>query len=73
VVTIAGTSTGTLSAFGEQALRRQDGSLLAPNELQGPAIWSAFVDGSLIAQWRVYGDTPELRDALGIPASPSTV
>lgn len=35
--------------------------------LNGPALWSARVDGERVAQWRVYADTPENRAALRIP------
>ncbi|MGE0543415.1 MAG: nuclear transport factor 2 family protein [Dehalococcoidia bacterium] len=67
-VTLVGTSTGTLTPFGEQTLRRPDGTLPAPNQLQGPAIWTACVEDGLIAQWRVCSDTADVRAALGIPA-----
>jgi ketosteroid isomerase-like protein len=67
-ITLVGTSTGTLTPFGEQALRRPDGTLPAPDELQGPAIWTACVEDGLIAQWRVYSDTADVRAALGLPA-----
>jgi hypothetical protein len=72
-VTLVGMSTGTLTPLGEQALRRPDGTLPAPEELQGPAIWTAFLENGLIAQWCVYGDSPEVHVALGIPASQSAV
>ncbi len=67
-VTLVGTSSGTLTPFGEQALRRPDGSLPAPDELQGPAIWTARVEDGLIAQWCVYGDAPEVRATIGVSA-----
>ncbi len=66
-VTLVGSTTGTLSAFGREALRRADGTLPAPDELQGPAIWTARIVDDKVAQWRVYRDTPEVRAALAIP------
>jgi ketosteroid isomerase-like protein len=35
-------------------------------DLDGPAIWTAHVVGDLVAQWRVYEDTPEIRRRLGV-------
>jgi uncharacterized protein (TIGR02246 family) len=35
-------------------------------DLHGPALWSARVVGSRIAEWRVHDDTPEERAALGL-------
>lgn len=34
--------------------------------LDGPAIWAAKVDNDLVAEWRVYLDTPENRAKLNI-------
>lgn len=34
--------------------------------LSGPALWQAKVEDGLIAQWRVFEDTPENRRALGL-------
>lgn len=33
-------------------------------QLNGPALWSAKLDGALIKEWRVYADTPANRAAL---------
>jgi uncharacterized protein (TIGR02246 family) len=68
VVTLIGETTGTLSPFGHEALRRPDGTLPGQEELQGPAIWTALVREGLVAQWRVYWDTPATRAALGLPS-----
>ncbi|QKZ24402.1 nuclear transport factor 2 family protein [Streptomyces chartreusis] len=38
-------------------------------ELAGPALWTARVSGTLVAEWRVYEDTPAMRHELGLPAS----
>ncbi len=65
-VTLIGRSTGTLLAEGAETLRRPDGTLPPPDELQGPAIWTGRVRDGLIAQWRVYWDTPAVRAALGL-------
>ena len=35
--------------------------------LDGPAIWTAKVENDLVAEWRVYLDTPENREKLGLP------
>ena len=35
-------------------------------ELDGPAIWTAKVEGDKLAEWRVYEDTSENRKKLGI-------
>jgi uncharacterized protein (TIGR02246 family) len=35
--------------------------------LAGPALWTAHVRDSLVAEWRVYDDTPEVRRRLGAP------
>ena len=67
-VMLLGRSSGTLSAHGREALRRPDGGLPPQDELQGPAIWTARIANSLVAQWRVYADMPETRITLGIPA-----
>jgi ketosteroid isomerase-like protein len=34
--------------------------------LNGPAIWTARVGGNTVTQWRVYHDTSETRQALGL-------
>lgn len=34
--------------------------------LEGPAIWTAKVQGKLVAEWRVYEDTPENRSRFGL-------
>jgi ketosteroid isomerase-like protein len=34
--------------------------------LNGPAIWTAEIRDGLVAEWRVYEDTPEIRTSLGI-------
>ena len=34
--------------------------------LDGPAIWTARVENGLIAEWRVYLDTPENRKKVGL-------
>jgi len=36
------------------------------SDLEGPALWTARVDGNLVAEWRVHDDTPEGRRRLGI-------
>ena len=66
-VLLLGRSSGTLSAHGREALRRPDGGLPPQDQLQGPAIWTARIANSLVAQWRVYADMPETRSTLGIP------
>jgi len=35
--------------------------------LDGPALWTAKIEGDLIAEWRVYLDTIENRHKLGLP------
>jgi ketosteroid isomerase-like protein len=35
--------------------------------LDGPAIWTARVEGGLVAEWRVYLDTDENRRLLELP------
>jgi|GEM_PF-271107 ketosteroid isomerase-like protein len=44
------------------------GHSICPNnkELDGPAIWTAKVNGGKLAEWRVYEDTPENRKQLGV-------
>jgi ketosteroid isomerase-like protein len=66
-VTLIGSTTGTLSEFGREALRRAGGTLPGPDELQGPALWTARIQGDMVARWRVYWDTPDTRAALAIP------
>jgi ketosteroid isomerase-like protein len=34
--------------------------------LDGPAIWTAEIRDGLVAEWRVYEDTPKIRMTLGI-------
>jgi ketosteroid isomerase-like protein len=34
--------------------------------LEGPALWTAVVEGGQVAQWRVYEDTSETRMQLGL-------
>jgi ketosteroid isomerase-like protein len=34
--------------------------------LAGSALWCAKLEGMLIAEWRVYDDTPENRNSLGL-------
>jgi uncharacterized protein (TIGR02246 family) len=34
--------------------------------LDGPAIWTAEIRDGLVAEWRVYDDTPEIRKSLGV-------
>ena len=34
--------------------------------LDGPAIWTATVRHGRVAQWRVYEDTPDVRQRLGV-------
>jgi ketosteroid isomerase-like protein len=41
-------------------------SSCSDSRLHGPAIWTAAVRGSKIAEWRVYDDTLENRKLLGI-------
>lgn len=36
--------------------------------LDGPAIWTAVVKDGLVEEWRVYDDTDENRDELGLEA-----
>jgi ketosteroid isomerase-like protein len=38
--------------------------------LNGPALWTATVRDGLVAQWRVYLDTPENRSLLTPPSPP---
>lgn len=35
-------------------------------ELEGPALWSAVVQGDRLSEWRVYDDSPETRRRLGL-------
>jgi hypothetical protein len=67
-VVLAGRTSGTLSPSGAEALRGPDGTLPPPDQFQGPALFSANVEGGLITQWRVSRDTPEGRAELGLPA-----
>ncbi len=72
LVVLPGRSTGTLSDYGQEALRREDGSLPPADELQGPAIWTARVRGDRMAEWRVYADTPAARADLGLSGGEGT-
>ncbi len=36
--------------------------------LDGPALWTATVEDDLVTEWRVYLDTSENREKLGLPA-----
>jgi ketosteroid isomerase-like protein len=36
------------------------------SDLDGPALWSASTRDGKVAQWRVYDDTPENREQLGL-------
>jgi ketosteroid isomerase-like protein len=35
--------------------------------LDGPALWTARIENDLVAEWRVYLDTPENRGKLNLP------
>jgi len=35
-------------------------------DLEGPALWTATVDGGLVTEWRVHDDDPESRRRLGL-------
>ncbi|MBN1965351.1 MAG: GrpB family protein, partial [Anaerolineae bacterium] len=72
-VVLRGVSSGALSAYGQETLRRADGTLPADTDLQGPAIWTALAKGSKVAQWRVYGDTPEVRAALNLKVAATPI
>jgi ketosteroid isomerase-like protein len=39
--------------------------------LAGPALWTAEVRGGAVVAWRVYEDSPEARQRLGVPESRS--
>lgn len=41
-------------------------SQCSDERLAGPALWSARVRDDRIAEWRVYDDTPEARNDLGL-------
>jgi ketosteroid isomerase-like protein len=34
--------------------------------LDGPVIWTAYIDNGLVAEWRVYEDNKKIRQKLGI-------
>lgn len=76
-VVLRGASSGALSAYGQEALRRSDGTLPANDELQGPAIWTAQVQATglvgKLSQWRAYDDTPDNRAALGLKVAATPV
>jgi ketosteroid isomerase-like protein len=40
-------------------------SVCSEPQLDGPALWTAKVQGDQVVEWRVYKDTPENRTALG--------
>lgn len=39
--------------------------------LDGPALWTARVEGNLVTEWRVYDDTPEARHLLAVGSTGS--
>jgi len=41
-------------------------SICSYPDLHDPGLWTARVSGDRVAEWRVYGDTPEQRTALGL-------
>ena len=41
-------------------------STCSDKRLDGPALWMVKVQGNKIAEWRVYDDTPENRELIGI-------
>jgi ketosteroid isomerase-like protein len=45
-------------------------STCADPRLDGPALWSARVEGEEVAVWRVCADTPEARADLGLDQPP---
>lgn len=44
-------------------------SVCTDNRLAGPALWTAKLTGDLISEWRVYEDTAENRQLLGVAFS----
>ncbi|MGX1885392.1 nuclear transport factor 2 family protein [Streptomyces sp. NPDC055287] len=42
-------------------------SVCSQPELAGPAVWTARITGTLVAEWHVYTDTPRARRELGLP------
>jgi ketosteroid isomerase-like protein len=42
-------------------------STCSDDRLDGPAIWTAKVENDLVREWRVYLDTTENREKLGLP------
>lgn len=56
----------------EKIEMKQDGvvmighSVCSYSPLDGPALWSAQIRDGQVAEWRVYLDTPETREKLGI-------
>jgi len=38
--------------------------------LDGPALWTARIENDLVAEWRVYLDSPENREKLKLPGRP---
>ena len=41
-------------------------STCSDKRLHGPAIWTAKIIKSKVAEWRVYDDTPDIRQKLGV-------
>ena len=41
-------------------------SVCSHEPLDGPAIWTAKIRDSLVAEWRIYEETPENREMLGV-------
>lgn len=70
-VIFIGRSEGTLSDAGRDTMMNQYGTVPPAHELQGSAIWTAIVCDGKVAQWRVYNDTTETRQALGLAAEGS--
>ncbi len=46
-------------------------STCSHDALDGPALWTARVEGGLVAEWRVYLDTAETRKLLRLPQQDS--
>ena len=42
-------------------------STCSHKSLDGPALWTAKIENDLVAEWRVYLDTPENREKLHLP------
>jgi ketosteroid isomerase-like protein len=41
-------------------------STCSEKALEGPGLWTVRLDGDKISEWRVYHDTPEVREAIKI-------